>query len=320
MHPRRTLLVLPLAGLLLALAARADDPAKPGEPGNLVVVDNGGKEHTLKNWKFTLGTRRLAWLTVKEGTKDPAIEAREVKGTVKTAIPKAKDGPEALEFREEKSTTYVNGVLTLVPVERLKAMEIDNDKRTIVLRVAGKEEVGVSGVTKFADSNKFNVSGDEDKGDMGLATVRFFGGTKGGFRSLRLPAPKPDALPAPTRTAVVTLDDQKTRFEVGDLQGLYRCADGTERLAPVLVFKKTLKVDLNKVKKINAESKDTWTVAFKDGEEQTLTLLRTVTVDGKEAELEGLVGRVPAGFKLFPPHTISQIEFDMAEKKPEPPK
>src|SRR5260370_32725926 len=127
-HPRRTLLGLPLAGLLLALAARADDPPKPAEPGTLVVVDGGGKEHTLKNGKFTLGTRRLAWLTVKEGTKEPAIEAREAKGAVKTAIPKAKDGPEALEFREEKSTTYVNGVLTLVPVDRLRALQIAHDK------------------------------------------------------------------------------------------------------------------------------------------------------------------------------------------------
>jgi len=44
-----------------------------------------------------------------------------------------------------------------------------------------------------------------------------------------------------------------------------------------------------------------------------------VTLDGKEAELEGLLGRVPGGYKLFPPHTFSQIEFDVAEKKPETP-
>ena len=130
------------------------------------------------------------------------------------------------------------------------------------------EDVHLSGVTKFTDSNKFNVAGDEDKGEMGLAAVKFFGGVKGGFQALRPPAPKlPDAGPA-GRPAVVTLDDKMTRFVVADLLALYRCADGTERLLPVVLFKKTLKVDVTKVKKIGVEGKDTWQVTFKDGEEQ----------------------------------------------------
>ena len=315
-------LAVPLAVLFAALAVRADDPSK-GNPEPLVVVDNGGKEHTLKNWKFTLGTRRLGWLAVKEGAKEPVLEPREVKGGIKTALKNPKDGPEALEFREEKSTKWVPGVLTLVPVSRIRSLEIDNDKKVATLKVAAgakAEDVVLTGVTKFTDSNKFNVSGDEDKGDMGVAAAKFFGGVKGGFKAVRPPAPKAEDAVPPGRPAVVTLDDQKTSFPVDDLLPLYRCADGTERAIPVLMFKKSLKVDVRKVRKISVEGKDTWQVTFKDGEEQTLTLLRTVTLDGKEAELQGLVGRVPAGYKLFPPNTLGQVEFDAAEKKPETPK
>src|SRR5260370_34140912 len=87
-HPRRTLLGLPLAGLLLALAARADDPPKPAEPGTLVVVDGGGKGHTRKNGKCTLGAPRLAWLPGKEGAEKPAINAPAHQGPGNATGPK----------------------------------------------------------------------------------------------------------------------------------------------------------------------------------------------------------------------------------------
>ena len=39
------------------------------------------------------------------------------------------------------------------------------------------------------------------------------------------------------------------------------------------------------------------------------TLLPKVTLEGKPATLVGLVGRVPAGYKLFPLHVIAEVEF-----------
>jgi hypothetical protein len=328
MPVRAAFLAAPLIGLLAALTvAFADDPPKAADPGTILLVDNGGKEHKLKNPKFLLGTRRLGFLVVAEGAKEPVIEAREVKaGTKAPTFRPAKDGPEALEFREEKSTNWVPGVMTLVPLERLRSIENDNEKRTTTARVAvsakPEEDVVLSGVTRFKESNKITIEAEVDRGNMGVAAAQFRGGVlEGGFRSLRFPPPKFEAAPK-GRPAVVTLDDKKIAFAVTELQALYRRPDGVERLAPIIVFKKTLKVDLAKVQKIVlVDPKElSWEVTFKDGEVQTLSLLKTVTLDGKDAELEGLIGRVPAGYKLFPAHTIGQIEFDAAEKKPEAPK
>jgi hypothetical protein len=41
-------------------------------------------------------------------------------------------------------------------------------------------------------------------------------------------------------------------------------------------------------------------------------------LDGKPAELIGLVARVPAGYKLFALHTLAEIKFDVTEDEPKP--
>src|SRR6185436_8214691 len=89
------------AGLLLAGRAapggdkdKKDGPKKVDEP--LVVVSPAGKDVKLITWHFSAGTRRLSWL-------------------LEPKLPKA-NGPECLEFREEKSTTYQNGIATLIPL------------------------------------------------------------------------------------------------------------------------------------------------------------------------------------------------------------
>jgi hypothetical protein len=45
-----------------------------------------------------------------------------------------------------------------------------------------------------------------------------------------------------------------------------------------------------------------------------LTLLPAPMIDGKPAVLKGLLGRVPVGYKLFPPSTIGEILFDATEE------
>ena len=136
-----------------------------------------------------------------------------------------------------------------------------------------------------------------------------------GIHGLRFPSAQ--AAAAPTgRAATVTTEykDTKTTHKVVDLRPLYKTAGG-EVLSPLLMFKKTLKVDVTKIQKITAndsEDEPAWTVTDKDGE-QTLTPLLKTTIDGKPAELEGLVGRVPAGYKLFPVHTIGEVEFEAAD-------
>src|SRR5256885_5795100 len=62
-------------------------------------------------------------------------------------------------------------------------------------------------------------------------------------RAIRFPAPKPPAAAAAGRAAFVLGEDKKNVQKVADLQPLYEFADGTERLLPTLLFKKTLKLD-----------------------------------------------------------------------------
>ncbi len=89
------------------------------------------------------------------------------------------------------------------------------------------------------------------------------------------------------------------------------------KLKARLAAAKDAKLDLGKVARIHmAEEKPKdpdapeWTVTAKDGEVTALSLLKTIELDGKPATLEGLIGRVPGGYRLFPVHTISDIQFD----------
>jgi hypothetical protein len=318
---------------LAACVSLADDPPKVAEPGTLLVIDaSGTKTHKLKAWKFTLGTRHLAWLAPaappdkepdpKEKDKD-GKEARPVPKPPKPVKPVA--GPEALEFRDENSTTFVKGVTTLIPLDRLRGIDYDPEKDTVSVRVAtgdkADDEQTLTGTTKFKGINKLAIEAEVDKGELGVAEVKFLGGVPKGIRGVRFAPGKVTAAPA-GRPAVVTIvdKDKKTPTPVTDLQVLYSVGDGAEKLSGLLMFKKTLKIDVAKIKKISpaeGEGNDvSWNVTLKDGGEDTLALLQTITLDGKEAVLEGLLGKVPAGYKLFPVHTIGEVEFDVKEKEP----
>src|SRR5690242_13703947 len=111
-----------LVGLFPLVASRSADQA--ASSGVLIVIDEGGKEHKLNAWKFVAGTRPLGWLTAcartAEGKKEHAGSA----------------GAIALEFRDDHSTDYEDGIVTLVPLERLRSLEFDQDKRTVTARVA----------------------------------------------------------------------------------------------------------------------------------------------------------------------------------------
>src|SRR5262245_24612554 len=103
-----------LGGMLRC--SQAEDPPKAAAPGTLTVVDNAGKEQKLKTWRFTVGTRQLGWLAPNKGEGAKA------------------QSPDALAFREEDSTKFVDGVLTLVPLDRVRAIDYD-DKEGVTLRV-----------------------------------------------------------------------------------------------------------------------------------------------------------------------------------------
>src|SRR5262249_37196938 len=135
------------------------------------------------------------------------------------------------------------------------------------------------------------------------------------------PSPKPPAAAPAGRPAQVTVEHkgEKTTHKVTDLQPLYRLPDGTEKVLPTLFFRKTLKIDVGKIAKMrttqNREADGTeFEVTLKDNEVNTLTLLSTVTIDNRQARLEGLVGRAPVGYKLIPLNTaVGEIVFDEAK-------
>jgi hypothetical protein len=304
--------------LLLAPLGLADDEApKPAEPGTLIVIDPAGKEQKLKAWKFTAGVTRLSWLA-------PADKSKEK--DEKKARPAAA-GPEALAIREEAKIKFLAGVMTLVPLDRVRAVTFDSDKQTMTVRAAtsGKpeEDVTLTGTTAYKGINKVSLEAEVNKGDAGIAEVTYQGGVaRGGIKGIRFPAPKVTA-EKPGRPAVVLSADGdiKQTHKVSDLLPLYRLKAGREKAAPLLFFRKTLKLDVTKIKSISAGGDDSddlvWQVVQKDGDDSKLTLLQSVSLDGQPAELVGLVGKVPAGYKLFPLRRISAVHFDTSEEPKE---
>ncbi|HZY90456.1 MAG TPA: hypothetical protein VFE78_36880, partial [Gemmataceae bacterium] len=239
MTRRKTWTLLPaaLAAALGAWAVAAEDTPKPAEPGTLVVLDGAGKEQKLKAWKFTAGTRRLGWLAA-PAEKAPAAAAGEGKDAPRRKPQPA--GPEALELRAEMKIEFAEGVLTLVPLDRLRSLDYDNEKETVTAKVEGGE--ALTGTTKYRRINKLVIEAEVDRGEQGVAELKFLGGVPRGIRGVRFPPPKaPAAAPAGRPALVVSADGEvKTTHKVADLLPLYRLADGGERLLPTLMFRKTL--------------------------------------------------------------------------------
>jgi hypothetical protein len=268
----------------------------------LIIGDAQGKDVKLKSWRLTTGVRRLP-----------------VEGAGK--------GPEYLEFRTDHSTTYQAGILTLVPVASIRKIDYDYERKSVTLLVAAADkDLTVTGTTRFNNINRLTIEGDADLGDLGFASVKLHGGNpKGGITGVRFPRAQP-VVPFKGVTAVIVGEDKaRPRHEVADLTALYHLADGTERLVPRLFFKKTVKLDLAKLAALRHVEPDDkkqtsfdFEVTLTSGEKHTLTLLTKVELEaGKSATLTGLFGRVPAGYELFPAHTIAEFRM-VAEKEATP--
>jgi hypothetical protein len=275
------------------------DPPKP-EAGEAVIVDSAGKEVALKKWSISAGTRKLTWLE-KNGT-----------------------AAEALSFRETNSTEFRDGVVTLIPLDRLESLTYDTEKKIVAAKVAGLEQ-SLEGSIRFKEINQVTMEAEVDKGTAGVVELKYKGGQlQGGIKSVKFSGAK--AGPELTGEKMyLRIADAKHKTEaqvVYQVQALYKLDKGEEKLSPVLMFKKTFKVELAQIQSMhvhdNPESKELeCDVVLKDGTSQTLTLLPTMPIDGKNAHLEGLLAAVPAGYKLFPIHTIGELSREEPKKEKE---
>jgi hypothetical protein len=258
--------------LVVAVPAYADDAT---------IVDASGKEIALKKWSFSAGVVKPAWL-----------------------------GKDALAFRETNSTTFRDGVITYIPLERLESLTYDAEKQTVKAKVAGVE-APLEGWTRYQGINQLAIAAEVDKGAAGVVELKYHGGGKGGIKSIKFAGAKSGEAPKGEPIYVVIGDGKKPEAPqvAHNLQALYR-ADKTEKLLPTLMFKKTYRVDLGQVKKMTVHEQDKsfeCEVTLKDGTNESLTLVTTIPFDVHTATLEGLVADVPAGYKLFPMHTIAEI-------------
>jgi hypothetical protein len=290
----------------LALAA---DP-KPATLTSLTIVDAAGETVTLKSATLTAGVRRLAWLAEPNGTTDDA-----------------KKGPLAFEMREPNSTTFVNGILTLVPVSSIASCNYDYEKKTMNLKVAGVE-TPLEGSIEYVGFNALGLDADVDQGKAGVAAVKYRGGNLkgGGIRSLTFKDPKPwERKPlANPLTWIVQVADARAKnpiLTVMNLQPLYRFPDGTEKIIGTLPFQKTLKLPWVDIRSLKLEppmmkgQAAEMVVANKDGKEQTLSPMTTLEIDGKKATLLGLIGEVSVGYKLIPLHTIQELKMKLIDER-----
>jgi hypothetical protein len=308
--PQPLIAVLLFAGLarLSADGIAADPPKDAKDDGQLVITDANGKEIILPQWKIAGGTRKPGWLTGKKA--------------------------DYFEMRESGSTTYQDGVMTFVPLQRIQSIKYDYDLQTASVQLAGMEKP-LSGTTKFKDFNTIIIETELDQGKSGVAAQRYRGGViKVGFKQVKFPDAKaPEPKPAMGKLfSFLVAPEGKGKpvvMTATNVQALYRLGDGTEKLLPWLMFKKSLKVEIGNIQKMHIgdyypkEKTAECEVTLKDGMQLSLMVLSHATVDGKAATLVGLLGEVPFGWRLFPIHTFHNFqpgEMKIEEAKAPPAK
>lgn len=269
--------------VLAVTAVVAGQPPKDAGPA-ATLTNAEGKEVSLTGVRFTSGVRRLGWLGG------------------------PKDAPLALELREPASTTFQKGVVTLIPLTAVEAVQYDYPKLSLAVTVKGLA-LPLAGSLQFKGLNTCAL-----EGSAGGVSGKFAGGAKDGFRAVVFPG----AAPLPSRPAgaawAVTIEQPKSMnptLTVRNLKLLY-ATGATEWLADDLLLRKgsPLKLDRTALKRLEllAVDANTHTAAAEltpaDGPERLIAFALTRERDGKTGQLVGLLGEVDAGWKLFPLHTV----------------
>lgn len=304
----RGVLAAVLLGTVTAALA-ADPPAKEKDKGKesakaadpVVLVDSAGKEIKLSGVKLTSGVRRLAWLADRTG---PTEDARK--------------GPLALAVREPNSTTYQNGVVTLIPCACVEAVRYDYTEPLMTVAVKGLAQP-VHGTLAYRGINAIGLEGKS--GDI---LGKFSGGVpKDGFKAVTFPGPKP----VPTRPAggsvwSVQIDQPKAMhpcLTVRNLKALYTFPGGVELLTDTLPVRKggmeslVLGPALAKLEVV-AVDPNTQTAVLEvttnagTAQDKLIAVPLTREQAGRTGTLVGLVGEVDCGWKLFPLHCVKVVK------------
>jgi hypothetical protein len=293
-HTRAAVGAVLLGGLAAAAAQVVEQPAAGGEP--VVVVDSAGKEVRLTGVNVTGGVRRLGWLADSKGADE------------------AKKGPLAFQLREPHSTTYAQGVVTLVPLASVEAIRYEPDKMTV--SVKGLKEPLV-GSTQFRGINTLAF-----EGDSGGVVAKFAGGVpKGGIKSVTFPNAKPLPDRPPNRQAwsvqIVQPKAGDPTLTVRNLMVLYAYPGGAEELTATLPARKGESHALGMFKRLEVLAVDpntqmaaveVQTLSLQGAPvEQVIAVPLTREKDKRTGTLVGLVGEVDAGWKLFPLHAVKVI-------------
>jgi hypothetical protein len=314
--PHRILPLALLAAPFLCLALWADDDKDKKadqSTGPLTLIDQNDKKYKVNDAEWLSGTRRLGWLaTGEEKPKDKSKKGKQ-----------SESGPLAFVLREANEIHFSAGVLTLIPVERLRSLAFDAEKKRLTVKAVGDkgETVSMEGTTEYENINWFEIEADVDLGKCGTATLRYQCKLKGNLKSMEFTRPAKVEDVKRGREAVMQTADQsvKQKHKVSDLTPLYATKAG-ERTHPQLMFYKTLKLDVGKIESITdtGDKRDVvWKVKRKGGDETTLRLLLKTTIDDQPAELVGFVGKVPVGYLYVPVRRIKSILFDASELPPD---
>ncbi|MEZ6139275.1 MAG: hypothetical protein R3B84_01775 [Zavarzinella sp.] len=286
--------------LVTCLWCCAWSPIGSAEP--LTIVDRTEKKVALSQWKIIPQPKTVSWIQPAEAV---------------------------FEFRELDSTTYQEGIVTFIAWNRIQQIKYNYEKgkETAELKVVGLEKPLV-GTARFRGINTITIEGDIPQGKA-VATTRFRGGVlDGGVLQIDFPMPKPPNVkkisPDTHQFSIVPVAKSKEpapKTAVTNLTALYRDATGKEHLLNYLRFRKTLKVELAnittlEVQQINLKDRTAdCEVQMKDGSSLNLALMLDIEIDGKAARLAGLVGEVPAGYRLFPVHTFTRLQ-SLADQPP----
>jgi hypothetical protein len=279
-----------IGGLAGAFSQAAEAPA------DATVTDAEGKEVKVGGLKFTVGTRRLAWLADPNGTTEDA-----------------KKGPLALELREPHSTTYSKGIITFVPLSSVESIKYDYDKQVASVAVKGLTEP-LAGTLQYKG---INVLGFEGKADDKAA--KFSGGafTKGNIKAVAFAGASAPPERKGASPWLVQIDQAKAMnptLKASNFKFLYQFPGGVDLLTDSATTHKSAPLKMDDTVKSYATlavDPNTYVIAAEvqvgDGE-RVMVIPPEIEKDGKKGTLAGLLGEVEAGWKLFPLHTIKNMK------------